>query len=68
MGRGYISFEDIEKIGGREHMICFCELTKEKFVQTDEKEGIKIEFLKMQVLLQIVLNNLNEFNIMLFSP
>ena len=67
MGRGYISFEDIEKIVGRENMICFCELTKEKFEQTDEKEGIKIEFLKMPVLLQIVLSNLNEFNIMLFS-
>ena len=68
MGRGYISFEDIEKIVGRENMICFCELMKEKFEQTDEKERIKIEFLKMPVLLQIVLNNLNEFNIMLFSP
>ena len=68
MGRGYISFEDIEKIVGRENMICFCELMKEKFEQTDEKERIKIEFLKMPVLPQIVLNNLNEFNIMLFSP
>ena len=68
MGRGYIRFEDIEKIVGRENMICFCELMKEKFEQTDEKERIKIEFLKMPVLLQIVLNNLNEFNIMLFSP
>ena len=68
MGRGYISFEDIEKIVGRENMICFCELMKEKFEQTDEKERIIIEFLKMPVLLQIVLNNLNEFNIMLFSP
>ena len=46
MGRGYISFEDIEKIVGRENMICFCELMKEKFEQTDEKERIKIEFIE----------------------
>ena len=46
MGRGYISFEDIEKIVGRENMICFCELMKEKFEQTDEKKRIKIAFIE----------------------
>lgn len=46
MDRGYISFEDMEKIVGRENMIRFCELMKEKFEQTDEKERIKIEFIE----------------------